>query len=66
VRDYPEFDLGGAPIGGARRDPIVVDSRLAERGSVVLEAGLHEASVRIQTGDLLRVTEAEVADICAD
>jgi Ala-tRNA(Pro) deacylase len=67
ARDYPEFDLGAVPpIGGGRRDPVVIDSRLAERDSLVLEAGSHEESVRISTGDLLRVTEAEVADICAD
>jgi Ala-tRNA(Pro) deacylase len=67
ARDYPEFDLGAVPpIGGARRDPVVVDSRLAERDSVVLEAGSHEESVRVLTGDLLRITEAEVADICPD
>jgi Ala-tRNA(Pro) deacylase len=67
ARDYPEFDLGAVPpIGGARRDPVVLDSRLAERASVVLEAGSHEESVRIATTDLLRVTDAEVADICAD
>jgi Ala-tRNA(Pro) deacylase len=67
ARDYPEFDLGAVPpIGGARRDPVVVDSRLAERESVVLEAGSHEESVRIATMDLLRLTDAVVADICAD
>jgi Ala-tRNA(Pro) deacylase len=67
ARDYPEFDLGAVPpIGGGRRDPVVIDSRLAERGSLVLEAGSHEESVRVSTGDLLRVSEAEVADICVD
>jgi Ala-tRNA(Pro) deacylase len=67
ARDYPEFDLGAVPpIGGGRRDSVVVDSRLAERDSVVLEAGSHEESVRVPTGDLLRVAEAEVADICLD
>jgi Ala-tRNA(Pro) deacylase len=67
VRDYPEFDLGAVPpIGGGRRDPVVIDSRLAERDSLVLEAGSHEESVRIPTSDLLRVSEAEVADICVD
>jgi Ala-tRNA(Pro) deacylase len=67
ARDYPEFDLGAVPpIGGARRDPVVVDSRLAERESVVLEAGSHEESVRIATTDFLRLTDAVVADICAD
>jgi Ala-tRNA(Pro) deacylase len=67
ARDYPEFDLGAVPpIGGGRRDPVVIDSRLAERDSLVMEAGSHEESVRIPTGDLLRVSEAEVVDICAD
>jgi Ala-tRNA(Pro) deacylase len=67
ARDYPEFDLGAVPpIGGGRRDAVVVDSRLAGRHSVVLEAGSHEESVRVPTVDLLRVTEAGVADICVD
>jgi prolyl-tRNA editing enzyme YbaK/EbsC (Cys-tRNA(Pro) deacylase) len=39
---------------------------LAERESVVLEAGSHAESVRIAMADLLRLTDAEVADICAD
>lgn len=67
ARDYPEFELGAVPpIGGSRRDPVVIDSRLAERDSVILEAGSHEESVRVPTSDLLRVTEAEIADICLD
>jgi Ala-tRNA(Pro) deacylase len=67
ARDYPEFDLGAVPpIGGGRRNPVVVDRRLAERDSIVLEAGSHERSLRIPTGDLLHVTGAEVADICVD
>ncbi len=67
ARDYPEFDLGAVPpIGGPRRDPVVIDRHLAERDSVVLEAGSHEQSVRISTADLVRVAAAEVAEICAD
>jgi Ala-tRNA(Pro) deacylase len=67
ARDYPEFDLGAVPpIGGGRRDRVVVDSRLAEFESIVLEAGSHERSVRVATEDLVRVTEAEVADIRLD
>jgi Ala-tRNA(Pro) deacylase len=64
-RDYPEFDLGAVPpVGGSRRDPVVVDSRLAERDSIVLEAGSHEESIRLAPADLVRVAGAEVADIC--
>jgi Ala-tRNA(Pro) deacylase len=66
-RDYPEFELGAVPpVGGARRDPVIVDSRVTARGSVVLEAGSHEQSVRIATSDLVRAAAAEVADICRE
>ena len=66
ARDYPEFDLGAVPPIGGRRDLVVIDRRLAERDSIVLEAGSHEHSLRVPTGDLLHVTGAEVADICVD
>jgi Ala-tRNA(Pro) deacylase len=66
-RDYPDFELGAVPpVGGARRDPVIVDSRVTARGSVVLEAGSHEQSVRIATSDLVRAAAAEVADICKE
>jgi len=65
ARDYPDFELGAVPpFGGTRdRDPVLVDARLAERESVVVEAGSHEQSLRIRTADLLRVTQAEVVDL---
>ena len=67
ARDYPEFDLGAVPpIGGGRRDRVVVDRRVAERESIVLEAGSHEQSARVRADDLVRVAKAEVADICTD
>jgi Ala-tRNA(Pro) deacylase len=67
ARDYPEFALGAVPpVGGSRRDPVVIDSRVAEREAVVVEAGSHEESIRIATADLVRVAEAEIADISAD
>ena len=67
ARDYPEFELGAVPpLGGARRDPVLVDRRLSQLDSLVVEAGSHEQSLRIQTADLMRLTEAQVADICQD
>jgi Ala-tRNA(Pro) deacylase len=67
ARDYSEFELGAVPpVGGARRDPVVVDSRVAERESVVVEAGSHDESLRVATADLVRVADAEVADIAAE
>ena len=65
-RDYPEFELGAVPPVGGRSDPVVVDSRVTRRDSVVIEAGSHDQSVRIPTDDLLRVAAASVADICED
>lgn len=67
ARDYPEFELGAVPpIGGTRHDRVFVDSRLARRDSVVIEAGSHEQSLRIGMPDLLRVSAAEISDICQD
>ena len=64
-RDYPGFDLGAVPpFGGKEGDRVIVDSRLAARDSVVLEAGSHERSVRLKTADLVRLAQAEVSDIC--
>jgi Ala-tRNA(Pro) deacylase len=67
ARDYPEFELGAVPpLGGTGRDPVLVDRRVAERDSVVLEAGSHEQSVRVRTEDLIRLAEAQVVDISQD
>jgi Ala-tRNA(Pro) deacylase len=63
ARDYPEFELGAVPPFGGRADRVIVDQRLAERDSLVLEAGSHERSVRMKAADLVRMTSAQVADI---
>jgi len=63
ARDYPDFELGAVPPFGGRQDQVVVDERLAERDSVVLEAGTHERSVRLKAADLVSLTGAQVADI---
>jgi Ala-tRNA(Pro) deacylase len=65
-RDYPGFELGAVPPFGASGDSVLVDSRLAARERVVLEAGSHEQSVRIRTADLLRLTQAQVVDLAQD
>ena len=67
AQDYPEFALGAVPpLGGTRSDPVIVDRRLAEHEWVVFEAGTHDDSVRIRTKDLLRIAEAQTADLCQD
>lgn len=63
ARDYPEFEVGAVPPFGGRADRVILDLRLAERQSLVLEAGSHERSVRMKAADLVSLTGAEVADI---
>jgi Ala-tRNA(Pro) deacylase len=65
-RDYPGFDLGAVPPFGGPGDRVLVDARLAKRETVVLEAGSHEQSIRIQTADLLKLTQADVVDLSQD
>jgi Ala-tRNA(Pro) deacylase len=64
--DYPDFELGAVPPFGGREDQVLVDERLAGRGSVVLEAGSHDRSVRLKAADLVRLTRAQLADICSE
>ena len=66
-REYPEFELGAIPpFAGAHRDPVLVDQRLAERESIVLETCSRTESVRMLTGDLVWLTRARVVDICEE
>ena len=65
-RDYPEFEVGAVPPVGGRSDPVIVDPKVAERTSIVIEAGAHDESVRIAAADLVTVTGAAVTDISED
>jgi Ala-tRNA(Pro) deacylase len=65
-RDYPEFELGAVPPIGGRSDPVIVDPKVAERTSAVIEAGSHNQSLRLAAADLVHVTGAAVTDISED
>jgi Ala-tRNA(Pro) deacylase len=66
ARDYPDFELGAVPPFSGREDEVIVDERLVARDSIVLEAGSHHRSVRLKAADLVRLTKAQVADICRE
>jgi Ala-tRNA(Pro) deacylase len=66
AREYPDFELGAVPPFGGREDQVLVDERLIGHDSVVVEAGSHERSVRLKASDLVRLTRAQVADICKE
>jgi len=62
---YPLFEVGAVPpVGGPAGDRVVVDRRLAERDTVVIEAGSHSDSIRLRTTDLLVLAQAEIGDLC--
>jgi Ala-tRNA(Pro) deacylase len=65
-RDYPDFELGAVPPFGGAGDRVLVDSGLADRETIVLEAGSHERSLRMRTVDLLTLTKADVVDIAEE
>ena len=51
---YPMYELGAVPpFGVPAGDRVLLDRRLAQHDSVVLEAGSHSESVRLKTADLL-------------
>jgi prolyl-tRNA editing enzyme YbaK/EbsC (Cys-tRNA(Pro) deacylase) len=65
AQDYPEFAWGCSARRRRRVDPVIVDQKLAMHLWLVFEAGTHD-TVRVRTEDLLRITEAQTADICQD
>ena len=67
ARDFGEFELGAVPpVGGSQQGDVVIDTCVAARESVVLEAGSHDDSIRLPVTELIRVAEARVADIHQD
>ena len=63
VGAYPEFELGAVPPVGGTYDRVLVDQRLFDSRFVLFDAGTHDESIRLRTGDLLSLAEAEVADL---
>ena len=64
---YPQFELGAVPpFAGAFGDKVLVDTKICESESVLLDAGTHEQSLRLKTADLVALSEALLADLCRD
>lgn len=64
---YPAFELGAVPpFGGPEGEQVIVDRRIADLESVIVEAGSHSDSLLLATADLVRITGANVADVLAD
>jgi prolyl-tRNA editing enzyme YbaK/EbsC (Cys-tRNA(Pro) deacylase) len=67
AHEYPEFELGSTPpLGGAHVDRVLVDSTVAGRDTIILEAGSHRRSLRMRPADLVAAAGADVAAISRD
>lgn len=63
---YTQFELGAVPPLGGPDDPVIVDETVADFDWAIVEAGVHDESVRIHAGELLSAAGAVIADICED
>jgi Ala-tRNA(Pro) deacylase len=64
---YPDYELGAVPpLARQGGDRVIVDQRLTANDTVLVEAGTHEASLRLRAADLTALSSASVGDICVD
>ncbi len=65
--DFSEFELGAIPpLGELLPAPEIVDRRLLEHDRVLCNGGDHTHSVLLDPNDIVRVSGAQVADVCED
>ncbi len=63
---FPDYELGAVPPLGGGEDGVLLDTRLAASETLLVEAGVHDTSLRLRTVDLVAHTRASVADLCDD
>jgi Ala-tRNA(Pro) deacylase len=65
--DFPDFELGAIPpLGEMLPAPEIVDRRVLDHERVLCNAGDHTHSVLLDPREIVRVADAQVADVCAD
>jgi Ala-tRNA(Pro) deacylase len=65
--DFPEFELGAIPpLGEMLPAPEIVDPRVLDHDRVLCNGGDHTHSVLLDPNDIVRASEAQVADVCED
>lgn len=63
---YPDYELGAVPPLGGGEDGVLLDTRLATSKTLLVEAGVHDASLQLRTTDLVAQKRASIADLCSD
>ena len=62
--DFPHFELGAIPpLGEMLPAPEIVDRRVLEHDRVLCNAGDHTHSVLLDPNDIVRLSDAQVADV---
>ena len=65
--DFPQFELGAIPpLGEMLPAPEIVDHRLLDHDRVLCNGGDHTRSILLDPQNILRVSNAQVADVCED
>jgi Ala-tRNA(Pro) deacylase len=65
--EFPGIEVGAVPPAGpALPMAEVIDRRLLRHGGILCAAGDHRHSVMLDPHDLVRITDAAVADICQE
>ncbi|MGE5746278.1 MAG: aminoacyl-tRNA deacylase [Solirubrobacterales bacterium] len=65
--DFPQFELGALPpLGEMLPAPEIVDRRVLDHDRVLCNAGDHRHSVLIDPEEIVRVSNAEIADVRED
>lgn len=65
--DFPQFELGALPpLGEMLPAPEVVDRRVLDHDRVLCNAGDHTHSVLLDPNEIVRASNAEIADVRED
>jgi Ala-tRNA(Pro) deacylase len=65
--DLADFELGAVPpLGPMVPAPEVIDRKLLHHDRILCTGGDHRHSVLMDPHDLIRLTDAKVADVCED
>jgi Cys-tRNA(Pro)/Cys-tRNA(Cys) deacylase len=64
ARDATGYERGAiTPFASATAWPVVADATIAQRDRVAIGAGAHGANVHVEPADLIRILDAEVAQV---
>lgn len=65
--DFSDFELGAIPpLGEMLPAPEIVDRGVLEHDRVLCNGGDHTHSVLLDADDIVRASDAQVADVCED